>query len=289
LYGCSVFYETLQELDYPVERTVEPVQSFDSDNIQIVAARSFYTFNANDPEIEEWVKDGGKLVYLNPEQIYLNMNDLVLEEKGEIEIHHLGQGEIIVFDLDYITNRNLLKETENAYSLLKVISDYEYTKIYFNESHIHTAAPTKTWWDIIPMSIKFVFYQLLLSLLAYFYYKGKRFGKPVVYSEEEERIENEYLYSAASLYKQAGSWDLIIDNYYQDFLKQLGYSEDEWLDYWKRGDLPSLHNAKRVYKYMKNLDGKPGEKQAIQIINIIETLKSHLEKRRDQYWKSLKK
>ncbi|MFP4662318.1 MAG: DUF4350 domain-containing protein [Halanaerobiales bacterium] len=289
LYGCSVFYEALQELGYPVKRTEKPVESFDHKVLQIVASRTFASFDVYDSAIEEWVKGGGKLVYLNPDQIYMNWNDFSLEQKGQIEIYQLGEGQIIVSDLDYISNINLLKETENAYRILEVISDYDYKQIYFNESHLYKATPSKTWWDVVPMSIKFIFYQLLFSLLAYFYYKGKRFGKPLIYSEEEERIENEYLYSAASLYKQAGSWDLILENYYQDFLKQLGYSEDEWLNYWKREDLPLLSKAERVYRFMESIDESPDRKDAIHIINIIEELKSHLKKRRDQYWKSLKK
>ncbi len=286
--GTSVFYEALINLGYPVERTENPVQSFSTDSIQIVADANFGRFDIYNDDLNEWVKKGGILVYLTPAKLYFNLDDLIPEYKGEIEVYEIEEGYIIVSDVTDITNKTLIKETNKAYKLLELIDEYNYDKLYFNETHLYTGMSKMSLWDFTPLGVKFILYQILITLFAYFYFKGRRFGKPIPYIEEKERVENEYLYSAAALYRQAGSWDLILENYYHDFLKEIAYSEDDWLEYWKGENLPSLSTAKKVYQYMNNKDENIKEKGAIQIINSLEKLKYHLQKRSEKHWKRLK-
>ena len=287
--GCSVFYEALKELDYPIERTVDPIKSFDISSIQIAADRNFGHFDISDSDLNKWIKSGGILVYLTPRKIFLNFDELIPEHKGQIEIYELEEGFIVVADVLDLTNQQLLKETTEAYKLLEVIDGFSYNKLYFNESHLFTGVNKKSLWDFIPLEIKFILYQILIALSAYFYYKGKRFGKPIPYYEEEERMENEYLYSAASLYRQAGCWDLMLESYYYDFLKKIGCSDNDWLEYWQKEELPSFNSAKKVYDFMHNIHNNLDEKGAIQIVNILERLKYQAKKRREKHWKRLKK
>lgn len=281
--GLSVFYESLKELKYPVDRTLKPIESFDVNSIQIAAEAG--TLDVNSEEIEKWVEDGGTLIYLR--------NNIIDSIENEVnpgfKISKLKKGTIIEAEGHWLTNTALTKNTDSAYELLKEIDKYPYEKIYFNEFYLYPGANQKTLWDSVPIGVKYIFYQLLIILSAFFYYKGKRFGKPVPLNDEAERSENEYLYATASLYRQAKCWDLIAESYYKSLLRSINSSDSNWLLYWERENLPSYDNAKRVYNFMSNRDRKANIKEYIQIINTIEHLKNILRKRGDSYWKTLKK
>ncbi|MFW6282051.1 MAG: hypothetical protein ACOC1O_04585, partial [bacterium] len=238
--GCSIFFEVLKELEYPVGRTEKPIESYPKNVVQIKVVNTYGGIGINETDdADKWIENGGILVYLIPGNIFFNLDDLAVEKTGMVDVYKFGDGHIITADLNYFTNSGLIDNQANAYSLLEILDEFEFSKIYFNEANLFAALSKHTLWDTIPLEIKFILYQILISLMAYFYYKGKRFGKPLPYYEEEERLENEYLYSAAALYREAGCWDLMIENYYKDFLKELGQSEDEWLKFWKRECFPS--------------------------------------------------
>lgn len=114
-----------------------------------------------------------------------------------------------------------------------------------NESYFYITSETKTLWDSLSMDQKFFCYQIILFLIAFFAYKGKRFGKPIPLYEEVERTENEYVYSAAALYKHAACWDLAAENYYKSFLRLINKSHDNWLEYWEEEQLPDIFNKRR--------------------------------------------
>lgn len=131
--------------------------------------------------------------------------------------------------------------------------------------------------------------QFLMVLAAYLYYRSKRFGKPVPLYEEVERTENEYLYSAASLYRASGAWDLMLDNYYKSFLRTVNLRDEDWIGYWESEKLPSLDKAKEIYDFIHRDSTRAGTKEYIHAVSTLDRLKSILEKRRESYWKTLKK
>lgn len=284
--GYSVFFEALKKLDLPVDRTLNPLKSYGNGNIQIVAQGG--KFDVNSSEVKKWINDGGILVYLTTENRLHNEYDMTPEVKGNLKIYNYHKGSLITMSASYITNKTLTKDTKEAYALLKQINSNNYKKIYFNEAHLFAPADKKSLWDSIPMEIKYIIYQFIIVLCAFLYYKGKRFGKIMPLYDEEERSENEYLHSAASLYRQAKCWDIMAENYYKNFLRQINYSNDEWLDYWERERLPHFGKAKKVYEFMNNTKLKLKVKEYIQIVNIIEQLSNTLNRRRDLYWKDLK-
>lgn len=288
-YGCSVFYQLLKELDYPVERTLQPINSAGQNNIQIVADDYFGNFNPDHSEVKEWVSKGGILLYLTPGNIYYDFYDQSKEINSDIKIVKEEAGLIILADVNSITNDRLSRGTDNAYQLFTEINSYRYNKLYFNERHLFVTDRQLTIWGFIPMEIKYCLYQIFIILAAFFYYKGKRFGKPLPLYEETERTENEFLYSAASLYKQADCWDLMLENYYNDFLQETSCSVDKWLEYWQKEGLPHLNEAKQVYNFMHQPPVKLKEKEVVQVVNTIEKLKEISRKRREEYWKILKK
>ncbi len=285
--GLSVFYETLRELNYPVGRSLKALASENEGTLQIAAIGG--NFDVNDQEVRNWIESGGTLVYLTNEK-YPNVGYGVTPEiKGRISLYKYSKGMLIVANVDNLKNKALTKDTAYAYELLEVIHGYSNKGIYFNEAHLYSGSSSKSLWDAIPTEFKYIVYQILIALAAYIYYKGKRFGKTISLYEEVERTENEYLYSAASLYRAAGAWDLMIDNYYKNFLKTINSRDEDWLEYWEKEKLPALDKAKVVYDFISNKKAKTKAKEYIQIVSTIEKLKKIFEKRREAYWKTLKK
>lgn len=292
--GYSVYFEALKELGYPVERTIKPIAAYDSGSIQLAVQNG--SFNVNDEEIKKWVENGGVLVYLEPEVGMFNIeygtldkSGRALENEGTLKRYKYYKGTVISADIDGLTNRVLLKNTAGAYDLLEEIGRYPYKKLIFNESHLFAPIYEKSLWDFIPMEIKYLLYQLIIILAAVFYFGGKRFGRPIPLYEEVERTENEYLYSAASLYRQARCWDIMLESYYRDFLRQANSTHDGWLEYWEREKLPELNKARRLYDMLHSGDKKLKAKEYVQAVTALEQLKGILKKRRDSHWKTLKR
>ena len=284
--GLSVFYKTLKELKLPVETTLKPISESNIEDIQIVAQGG--DFNITDAEVLDWVDKGGTLVYLTDDKITPFQLGLTPEVKGNINIYQEEKGMIIVADTSFITNKSLLKDSEEAYNILDEISSHSYRNIVFSESHFFSQTKEKSLWDYIPLEGKYIIYQFALILIAFFYYKGKRFGKAIPLYEEVERIENEYLYSTASLYRLAGCFDLILQNYYKSLLREIRYSTGTLIEYWERENLRDLSKAIKVYEFMESKNIKIKKKECIEMINFIDELKDILKKRRDANWKTLK-
>lgn len=285
--GYSVFYESLNQLNYPVERALKSLDNYQTDTIHIIPPGG--RFDLNDSNVKKWIENGGILVYLTQETESQIEYGTPVKTKNHFKLYTYHKGTIIKVDSNTLINKTLIKDTKKAYELLQQIGNLSYEKLYFNESYLISTNTTKTLWDIVPLEIKYIIYQMIIVLCAFFYYKGKRFGKIVQFYEETERNENEYLYSVASLYMQAECWDLMISNYYNNFLKGFKSNKEEWIDYWEINKIPSLQRAKKVYKFMKYKKTRIKAKEYIKIITMIEYLNKIMETRRDLHWETLKK
>ena len=284
--GTSVFFQTLKELDYPVKRTMVPIDKSDIKDIQLVVPSAEFSIQSN--AVKEWVEGGGTLVYFTQgDFLFINYGKLT-SDADIIKEYEYGKGKIISANIKYITNGTLLRNKDNAYNILKKISEKEYNSLAFNETYLYMKTEQKSFWSSISPEIKFILFQVMVALIGLFYYLGKRFGKPIPLYEEVERVENEYLYSASALYRHAGCWDLIAENYYKSFLKQMNRSHENWLEYWKEQDLPMHSKAKSVYDFMHNQKPKVRAKEYAHIVNLLDQLSGILNKRRDSYWKTLK-
>lgn len=285
--GCSVFYEALKELDYPVDRAMNAISTYNNKGIHIAAGVG--SFDVNSDEIREWVKDGGILVYLKNDMLTSIEYDISPEIGGDLNINKYHKGVIISMNAYSLTNKALTKNTNAAYELLQEISKYQYDKIYFNEGHLYSDVEKKSLWNYTPVGMKYIIYQFILVLIAFFYFKGKRFGKTIPLHEEVERSENEYLYSTASLYRQAKCWDLMVESYYKSLLRSITSTHESWLEYWEKESLPSYDKANMVYEFMNKENEKRSVKEYTKVVTTIEYLKSILKKRRGSYWRKMKK
>jgi len=231
-----------------------------------------------------WLESGGILVCFTADAIPPDVYGELPEVKGNLKTYRVNQGTVIVADASGYTNRALTKNTDDAYELFKQVEGYSPDEICFNEFYMFSDMERQTLWAYTPLEVKFVLFQLLLAFGAFLYWKGKRFGKPVPLYEEVERSENEYLHTVASLYRQAKCWDIVLANYYRSFLRELGYPHEEWLNYWKKEYRDSLKKARRVFEFMsKPLKGHSA-KEYIQIVTILEHLKTVNQNGRERGW-----
>ncbi|HEY5563238.1 MAG TPA: DUF4350 domain-containing protein [Clostridiaceae bacterium] len=285
--GISAFYKTLKALKLPVERSLLPIEETNIQDIQLVT--DYGSFNLHNPDILDWVNKGGTLIYFtNDKQTLVDFSSSP-EIKGNLKIYALKKGLIIQAETVSIANKTLLSNTDKAYEIFSEIDSHPYKHIVFSEGYIYSQAKVKSLWDFIPFQGKIIIYQLVLIILAFFYYRGKRFGKALPLYDEVERDENEYLYSSSSLYNIANCWDIMFESYYKSLLKEIRYSSGNWIEYWERENLPSILKAKRVYAFMEKGNKNIRKKEYIEIINCIEQLKNILMKRRATNWKPLKK
>lgn len=284
--GISVFYEAMKEHDYPIERTLSNIESYKVNTLQIVANGG--SFNINSEEVKEWIGKGGTLIYLTPLDLSFINFTTEFRNKGNLLVYEYKAGSIIVADVLSLTNKSIGKNNKIAYDLLLEIDDKSTDKIYFNESYLFSEGYKKSFWDYIPLEVKFILYQLLLIIGGIFYFKGKSFGRKVPLYEEVERSENEYLFSAAALYKQAKCYDIMVENYYKSFLKEMRQSHEGWLEYWEREKLPKIEKARKLQNLMP-ITKKIKIKEYYEIIVTIEELRNVFRKRRDSVWKTMKK
>lgn len=281
--GCSVFYEALKRLNYPVKRSMETNNKYDIRDIQLVAENR--GFDVNSPDIKDWIFKGGVLIYLVPN----NLNNMdygeIAENNLDLTIYKYGRGKIITFNVFKITNKSLCKDTESAYELLKEIDKNKQRNIIFNEYYMFSNLNRNTLWDFIPSGVKFIMYQIAIVVAAFFYYKGKRFGKAVPIYEEVERIENEYVYASGALLRQADCWDAMFDIFYKVFLKELNPPDENWLEHWRKFNLPYKDKAEELFSFVNKIDEKTTQKEYKNAVYILEQLTNILKQRRDGAWK----
>lgn len=304
--GTSVLYEAMKKLDYPVKLVLEKIENKNFSKIQIVVgSQSSSNFDINDEKIRDWIMEGGKLIFLSDqweliEVDYGEKKDAFysLNDKKGSEFYYKN-GKFILGDSDLISNKTLTKDTEGAYWILETIDEWGYEAIEFNEFYQYLDPRKRSLWSDIPKGIKFIIYQIAFLIVAIIFYKGRRFGKPIPLYEEVERTENEYVYSVASLYRQARCWELVLENFYNDFLfefeKMFGkdkHTREEWIVIWEKEKLPKLNRAKDLHTFVNNeLSHKENRraKKYLEQISCIEQLKKILLKRRADSWKILKK
>lgn len=286
-HGYSVFFDSLQELGYNVERSLKPIKDHHHDGVQIIA--DVAGFSILEDDIKNWIKEGGLLVFMweNHEPVIPYTSKTSSE--GSIDIYLYEKGGIISLKADTLLNTTLTWNHEGAYQLLKTLEVFGNRDIYFNELYLFAPSNNLTLWDHLPLAYKFVLYQLIIVAVAFFYFKGKGFGKPIPLYEEEERIENEYIHTAAALYMQGNCCDIIFEGYYRSLLKLLRTSEENLYSAWESKGLTEAHKLKRLITFMDKPKGEKNSKEYIEMILIIEDLKKQIRKGREIHWKTLKK
>ncbi|WP_432666375.1 hypothetical protein R9X47_08495 [Wukongibacter baidiensis] len=306
--GASVIYEAMKELNYPVQLTLDRIEDNNYDEIQIVITTiNNEKLDINSENIKNWIAKGGKLIFLSNEweeieasygeevDAFYSVND------KRAAVFDYKEGSFLIGDRDLILNRTLAKNTDGAYWILEKIDKWSYNIIGFNEFYQYSGGENRSLWGDIPKGIKFILYQIAFLIIAIIFYKGRRFGKPIPFYEEVERTENEYILSVASLYRQAGSWEVILESYYEGFLQEcekiFGGSkniEQKWIGFWEEKNLPRFNKARKLYDFIENgitgeVSKKRKSKKYLEMISITQDLNKILVKRREKQWEALKR
>lgn len=282
--GISVFYETLKSLDIDVDRKVMMPEDVPTDTVQILAVGTFYDFEG-DEALLDWAESGGHVIYITPLNIESGQDfgEDVLEVYPNIWNQSWGDGEIYYVSGIDINNKALIKSTETAYDLAKVIENTD-KKVLFNEYILFPEGEHLSFWDLTPVWVKLVIYQLMILAGAWFWLNGRGLGKQQRLLEETERTELEYLKSAAQFYKRANCWSLMTQFYFKSLLRLLRTNQKEWLIAWGNEVKENIKQAEELDKKLQKVEENLSMKEALDIIGVIEHLKNILIIRRQSPW-----
>ncbi len=304
--GISVIYEVFKDLGYNTNLVLTEVNSQNIDKAQIVIEPNEpYKLKTDEDSIKGWIENGGILIYLTPKWKNLEpsygeeVDRYISEEKEQAIAYSLHKGLLVIGDPQILSNKTLTDNTDGAYWLLTQLENRNIKNISFNEYYHYFEGQGPSLWRDIPKGIKLAIYQTVLLIAIIIYYFGKRFGKIIPFYEEVERVENEYIYSAASLYKRGELREDVVVNFYNDFLSSLedsvGYynmnRNQSWVEIWKKENLPDTNEAKKLYDFIDAMEygKKISSKEMLQAITTIEHLKKILDKRREVHWRELKR
>lgn len=304
--GVSVIYKSLSELGYTSSLILTEVDSQDIGTAQIVIETERpYKLDLNSGNIKNWISDGGTLIYLVPywDSLVVNygseIDSYASKELEEAKAYSYNKGLLIMGDPIILINKTLTNNTDGAYWLVGQLDNMGVDNISFNEYYHYFEGHKPSLWRDIPAGIKFAIYQAILVLIIVIYYYGKRFGKVVPLYEEIERTENEYIYSAASLFKKGELREDVILNLYDNFLSSFEDStghkntnnEISWVNLWEKEKLPDVNKAKKLYNFVEAIKTgkKISSKEMLEIVDIIEYLKKIIDKGREVHWRELKR
>ncbi len=304
--GVSVIHKSLSELGYTSSLIIREVSSQDISTAQIVIeSERPYKLDFNSEIIKNWVGNGGTLIYLVPYWGSLAVNygseidSYATKELVEAKAYSYNKGLLVMGDPIILSNKTLTRDTNGAYWIVAQLDNRGIESIGFNEYYHYFEGLKPSLWRDIPSGIKFTIYQVILVLIIIIYYYGKRFGKVVPLYEEVERIENEYVYSAASLFKKGELREDAILNLYDSFLSlfedNTGHkstsNDVKWINIWENEKFPDVNKAKKLYNHVETI--KKGKKissrEMLEIVDIIEHMKKIIDKGRETHWRELKK
>lgn len=292
LEGVSIFYDTLKKMGYDVRVEAGNFLEEPSNAVYIILdGREINTFQLE--KAEDWIKDGGKLVYLTETYQEHHYPDVIDKIDNKAYLYALGEGRLFLGDIQLITNEALLTNKEGPYFLLKWLDDFD-GPIHFNEYHRLAHGQIPSLYKDLPSYMKVMLFQILLFLTGYILYLGKRFGRAERIMEEILRDENEFLYGAASLYERNDCLDIVYKGYRRALERELAKgikgirNPEEWIDLWEKEKLPLKQQAARVFLYRKG-NSSMEKKETLSIIKDMDLLIQMLAKRREENWKQLRR
>ncbi len=304
--GASVIYQTMKEVDYPVNIVGEEIQNRNMEAVQlIIEPNDTANFDIEEEVVKNWVGKGGIIILLDTNWGNKRLNygekieeyfDIHTNEKEAI-IYKYNKGYIVLGNSTLFRNDNLFTNRNGAYWVLDELDKFKYSSIEFNEYYIRFWKEGPSLWKDMPLGIKFIFYQICLVIIAIIIRRGKRFGKIVPLIDEIERSDNEYIEAVTNLYKNSGSWEIVLDEFYGEFLmvcskvfnKDYEYIKENWLEYWREENLAKYDHAKDIYNFINNSPNniykkKNKSKKYLDMITKMEELRKILKKRREKLW-----
>lgn len=280
--GNSLYYDTLEKLGYPVSYTIEPVEKINTEGLVVLnVASNLNELEEKDYEkIFSYVRNGGKMLVLFSSEGYeyekYPGNEDFTEISDEIEEQPYrkwisGSEGVLMYGSIYTTsNTSVSEEREIAYNTLVMLHPYiEKDGIVFNEYYLYVRDGKRSLWSEVPQGLKFIIYQILIVIVLFIGYKGRRFGAPKILYEEVEPDEHQYAKAVGELYYRGGHYEVLIDAYYKHFIskvyhKHLLYydvNEENWISVFQDYKDLEYKTATKVYRFMKQY--KNGEYEGL--------------------------
>lgn len=285
--GYSAIYTTLEKLGFDVKVGYTAIPQTSSSVCEMLVTDE-YTY---EEKCIKWVEDGGTLIFI----------DYEADGEGEVTVDKVGKGIVIYVDnAETLTNGWLMEDSQAAYDLYTALEEYvDVDTIIFNEYYLYdldedgTTVEQLNLWQVMPLPLRMIIIQLIICVVFFFIYAGKRFGKAENLVSETERMENEYIYSVAAIYKKAKAWDLVLESFYkalEDNLRKLTSKEGDLLHIWKEEGLADEVCMQRVVQEMNLMKAQMAERklkkdEVVPILEQIEHLMKIIDKRREEYWK----
>ena len=205
-YGVSLLFDILRHMQYPVSTMHRPIMEASlNDVVFIIQPSNPRPTRAVTDEVLSWVYQGGRLIYLEnntPNTIELLLANHYSARFGSMRWYHVGMGEVITGGADLVANIHLMNQSIHGEGIVYALSHWNPDRVLFAE-YYHGFHGTNSAFSQMPLGLRLVAIQLIISGLIVAWYFGKRFGYPVPLYEELEREENEQVLVLARLYKKA--------------------------------------------------------------------------------------
>ena len=217
--GGSLFYDTLHEMGYPVARYHNALNAYaDASAVQVVVEPGIYIADADGPL--EWIIKGGRLIWLDDARRYLSREGFRLEEiYGDFTVYRYGAGHIVTGPGVGLSNEALYADATAGYIVEHILGGWKTDVIYFNE-YYHGYASQPNLFRELPLYLQLLIIQTAFVAVFVLWHLGKRFGKPLMYGEETERDENEYILTLANIFENSGKGNAVINIYLRHFLNK---------------------------------------------------------------------
>jgi len=246
--GASLVYDSLRIMGYPVRRDTMFISAQRPvNNVQIVIAPAYFNEELREG-MTDWVIRGGQLLFFD-RATGANagrglLSNTVIDGATPVPggtLYRIGLGTVFVGDANRITNISLF-ETDGEYGQLiaNLLETMDFVLIYFNEAY-HGFNQNRTFFEILPLPLRLLGVQIGVIAVVVVLYKGRRFGKTAIYYEEEEREENEYVFTLSNLYMSVGLGSAAVSVYEKKFKKLAA-------DYFGTVGEPDLYEIYELYK-----------------------------------------
>jgi len=207
--GVSLLYDTLRHMGYPARISRRPLTASTNTNyVYIIIQPVSPPFDDTKMQaLFDWAYAGGRLVFLH-NSFFNFMGQLSPEystQVGNLTVHSIGSGEIVVGRAQHITNLNMMNDHETGTALHSILSRWGAERIFFAE-YYHGLHNPGNFFTNLPLIVRLVFVQLILVSIIVVWHIGKRFGNAIPYYQEVEREENEHVRALARLYMKIKNW-----------------------------------------------------------------------------------
>ncbi|MCL1862489.1 MAG: DUF4350 domain-containing protein [Defluviitaleaceae bacterium] len=207
--GVSLLYDTMRHMGCSARMSRRPLNlRTDTDHIYvIVQPRTPHVSTDMAHEMLEWVRMGGRLIYLcnsYPSTVIDRVMGVQGSEIGGFLFYSYGYGKVITGGATQLTNYSLMQNSLYGQLLQNFVAQWnaERTGRIFFAEYYHGFHTSENFVGRLPIVIQLVMAQIVIVAIIAILHLGKRFGNPVEFYEETEREENEYVRALARLYME---------------------------------------------------------------------------------------